>query len=211
MGIAASFLLALIAIPFLIQDSKEIETENESYSVEKPKIEKQKELISPKEDTSISLESNESLVVETDDKSGNNEGIIVVETTEKPKTVIVGDEDNVYMAELSNSSTIRDVENNSEVALVAEIDKSKIDEVLEETKTTKADDLNKEVDSLLKAAQKELFIKKEILTDTQVVDASLLLQEAEQEVAPSLKTKVYRVIENGFKKVKTAVAQRNNK
>ena len=71
--------------------------------------------------------------------------------------------------------------------------------------------IDKEADYLLKAAQKELLLEKTLSTESYIVDADLLLLEVEEEIEPSLKTKVYHTIKDGFKKVKTAVVQRNNK
>lgn len=210
MGIAATFLLALIAVPFFIEESSQIETKNDSYSVEEPKIEIKEDPVSSEKETEISFDSQESLAVGVNDNSGKNRVETKYEATIKPEEPSkVTDE--TYYAELSEPSTKKDIEIKTDQVLITEIDKSKVDEVLQEAKITSGNNLNREVDSLLKAAQKQLFVKKEIMSNTQIVDADLLLKEAEEEVAPSLKTKVYRVIESGFKKVKTAVAQRNNK
>ena len=56
-----------------------------------------------------------------------------------------------------------------------------------------------------------MLLEKTLSTESYIVDADLLLLEVEEEVEPSLKTKVYHAIKDGFKKVKTAVVQRNNK
>ncbi|MEM1002234.1 MAG: hypothetical protein AAGH46_06275 [Bacteroidota bacterium] len=91
-----------------------------------------------------------------------------------------------------------------------EIDKSLIQEVLQESKATSPKDIEKETDSLLKAAQKALILDKAMIENSTMVNAQDLLMEVEDEVEPSLKSKVYEVFKGGFKKVKTAVAQRKN-
>ena len=173
-------------------------------------IEIQENQVSPKQESNITVDSQEALAVEAVDNSIENQVKTEIKSPSNPgsSNKLTGQD---YYADLSKPSSNNDVVSKTDPVFITEIDKSKVDEVLQETKTTSTNDLNKEVDSLLKAAQKQLFIKKEITSSTQIVDAELLLREAEEEVAPSLKTKVYRVIESGFKKVKTAVAQRNNK
>lgn len=65
-----------------------------------------------------------------------------------------------------------------------------------------------EVDSLLKAAQKDIFKQKLINETTKTVDANALLLEVEDELSGSFKAKVYEALKSGFISVKTAVADR---
>ncbi len=65
-----------------------------------------------------------------------------------------------------------------------------------------------EVDSLLKAAQKDIFKQKLINQVTRTVDANALLLEVEDELNGSFKAKVYEALKSGFISVKTAVADR---
>lgn len=65
-----------------------------------------------------------------------------------------------------------------------------------------------EVDSLLKAAQKDIFKQKLINETTKTVDANTLLLEVEDELNGSFKAKVYEALKSGFISVKTAVADR---
>lgn len=67
-----------------------------------------------------------------------------------------------------------------------------------------------EVDSLLKAAQNEIFKQKLINETTKTVDANALLLEVEDELNGSFKAKVYEALKSGFISVKTAVAERKN-
>ncbi len=82
-------------------------------------------------------------------------------------------------------------------------------EVLNEIKpnTTVTD---REVDSLLKVASKELLKDKLAKESSRTVDAKLLLEDVEDEMGQSFRTKVYEVLKDGYKTVKTAVAQRND-
>lgn len=65
-----------------------------------------------------------------------------------------------------------------------------------------------EVDSLLKAAQKDIFKQKLIKQATRTVDANALLLQVEDELNGSFKAKVYDALKSGFISVKTAVADR---
>ena len=107
---------------------------------------------------------------------------------------------------------------NSENEQKAIIEKAAIDkeafaeamtEVLNEIKpnTTVTD---REVDSLLKVASKELLKDKLAKESSRTVDAKLLLEDVEDEMGQSFRTKVYEVLKDGYKTVKTAVAQRND-
>ena len=69
---------------------------------------------------------------------------------------------------------------------------------------------DKEVDSLLKVASKELFrnqLKKET---SKTVDAKSLLEDVEEEMGQSFRSKVFEALKGSYETVKTAVAERNN-
>lgn len=69
---------------------------------------------------------------------------------------------------------------------------------------------NQEVDSLLKLASQELLMEKTLKEKTNVVNADALLQDVEESMGQSFRTKVYQTLKEGYNKVKTRVAQRNN-
>jgi hypothetical protein len=106
--------------------------------------------------------------------------------------------------------TVSTSSGNESAVAQANIDKPLIREVIEESKKNTTNDVDREADSLLKAAQKELLMDKTLETNAYSVNSNELLMEVEEEVEPSLKSKVYEVFKDGLKKVKTAVAQRNN-
>jgi hypothetical protein len=78
---------------------------------------------------------------------------------------------------------------------------------LKSTETTAAD---REVDSLLKLASKELFKDKLQKETTKTVDAEALLMSVEDEMGQSFRSKVFEALKDSFETVKTAVAERNN-
>ncbi|WP_108866438.1 hypothetical protein [Aquimarina aquimarini] len=66
---------------------------------------------------------------------------------------------------------------------------------------------DKEIDILLQKAQKEIAIEKN--GNSVMVNASILLQDVEQELDEKFKQRVFEALKRGFQKVKTAVVERN--
>ncbi|WP_299366436.1 hypothetical protein [Winogradskyella sp.] len=90
------------------------------------------------------------------------------------------------------------------------INKEAVASMLNELKAEKNSAIDREVDSLLKLASKEL-VRDKLLKDTsKAVDAQSLLEDVEDEMGQSFRSKVYEALKEGYETVKTAVAQRNN-
>ena len=69
---------------------------------------------------------------------------------------------------------------------------------------------DREIDSLLKLASKELF-KDELQKETsKIVDANALLLSVEEDMGQSFRSKVFDALKGSYETVKTAVAERNN-
>ncbi|WP_350285108.1 hypothetical protein [uncultured Croceitalea sp.] len=66
-----------------------------------------------------------------------------------------------------------------------------------------------EVDSLLRVAQREILTD-QLLQDNGKVDAMVLLNEVEEELDQSFRDQIFEKLKDGFFKVRTAVADRNN-
>ncbi len=67
-----------------------------------------------------------------------------------------------------------------------------------------------QIDSLLKVAHKELLKERIFKEGTNVVDADALLQDVEEDLGQSFRSKVFEALKSGYNTVKTAVAERNN-
>src|SRR5690606_31570796 len=65
-----------------------------------------------------------------------------------------------------------------------------------------------DIDSLLKKAQQSLAVKS--IKNTYNIDAQALLEDVEEDIESSFRDKVFETIKTGYKKVKTAVVQRND-
>ncbi|WP_178985834.1 hypothetical protein [Winogradskyella helgolandensis] len=85
--------------------------------------------------------------------------------------------------------------------------------VAEAVETINSDEIavsDKEIDSLLKLASKELF-KDNLKNETLIaVDANALLMSVEDEMGQSFRSRVFEALKESYKTVKTAVADRNN-
>lgn len=75
---------------------------------------------------------------------------------------------------------------------------------------TEAGISDREIDSLLNLAQKEILKDKIFKKNSRAVDANALLQDVEFELEESFRTKVFETLKNSFETVKSAVAERNN-
>ena len=69
---------------------------------------------------------------------------------------------------------------------------------------------NFQIDSLLKAASRDLFKDKNLKNNARVVNAKTLLQDVEEDLGQSFRTRIFESLKGNYKRVKTAVAQRNN-
>ena len=69
---------------------------------------------------------------------------------------------------------------------------------------------DREIDSLLKLANKALFKDKLQNETSKTVDAEALLQSVEEDMGQSFRSKVFNALKGSYETVKTAVAERNN-
>ncbi len=88
----------------------------------------------------------------------------------------------------------------------------KIDEVvnlIQKLQAEKSAVTDAEIDALLDQAQKELASERLYDANTKIVDAELLLLQVETDLDQSFRDRVFEALKSGYKKVKTAVAERN--
>lgn len=87
------------------------------------------------------------------------------------------------------------------------------DAVVKAIESFKAENItvtDREVDSLLKLASKELFKEKLQKETAKIVDAKSLLEEVEEDMGQSFRSKVFDALKDSYNAVKTKVAERNN-
>ena len=67
-----------------------------------------------------------------------------------------------------------------------------------------------EIDALLAKAQRDISNNRILQANTQKVDAAALLLDVETELERSFRDRVFDALGEGFNKVRSAVAERNN-
>ncbi|UGU14864.1 hypothetical protein LS482_14315 [Sinomicrobium kalidii] len=68
---------------------------------------------------------------------------------------------------------------------------------------------DEEIEFLLAEAREEIDAQRILVRQTGTIDATALLEEVESELDQSFRDKVFEALKDGFKKVRTAVANRN--
>lgn len=89
---------------------------------------------------------------------------------------------------------------------------AKIDELIAQVNSREMEEgalAESEVDSLLRAAQQEILLKRQVHA-TQSVDAMVLLTEVETELDRSFRDQLFERLKAGYIKVRTAIADRNH-
>jgi hypothetical protein len=92
-------------------------------------------------------------------------------------------------------------------------EKEQIENIVDEIKKINKESItvsDREIDSLLKQAERELLKHKLSKKTIQTVDANSLLQDVENDIDQSFRDKVFEALKNSYDSVKTAVAERNH-
>ena len=90
---------------------------------------------------------------------------------------------------------------------------NKVNEVVAEVENRVKDNNTvspEEIDELLKQAQRQISKQRILNSQNNKVDASALLEDVEFELERSFRDKVFDALGDGYKKIRTAVAERNN-
>jgi len=211
LGIAVS-LLIMIAIslqflqnhnennitPYVLEESTEKEYKNseDNNRYDEPR-EKTTELTNDNKIESVSVAISKTEKTITKQQISNTK---ISKTQVKNMT-------NLVAVDIENhkEQSVQDLQKNN-IELISQKD---IEDVLSKLNTATAV-TDKEVDSLLKIASKELFKEKLKHKSSNVVDADQLLLSVEDELGQSFRTKVFEALKNSYETVKTAVAERNN-
>ncbi|NRD21666.1 hypothetical protein HNV10_00330 [Winogradskyella litoriviva] len=148
---------------------------------------------------------------------------IAVSNNEAPKILdykkVINDKTkkNIKLANKDNVKEPNTQPNNNNQSNIEQqniIEKTLIKEALAVAKQGLKDEQSgvseREIDSLLKLASKELF-KENLQKETyKLTDAEALLNSVEEEMGQSFRTKVFEALKDSYKTVKTAVVDRNN-
>ena len=134
------------------------------------------------------------------EQKNKTEAVVFTEQKNLQKTTMesVAQQETIIATDINEVKTTEDLKVDEVVAQILK---------LQEQKSTVTD---AEIDALLKQAERELMSKRLYETSTQTVDAELLLLQVETDIDQSFRDRVFDALKSGYKKVKTAVAERNN-
>ncbi|MUU78871.1 hypothetical protein [Winogradskyella endarachnes] len=214
LSIAAGLLLMMaISIQFFNKNnSEEILPQIVNEDIIKEELDKEKIKTQEKEPVKLVneevqfKEQEEILPVIKETKNKNlTKGVV---KTVKTKT---------QLAEVNTTNKADNLNTKNEMSpneLQPELDKDMIKTaVADAMKSLKSENISvsdREIDSLLKVASKELFKDKLNQESSTMVDAEQLLESVEDEMGQSFRTKVFEALKGSYETVKTAVAHRNN-
>lgn len=197
-AIAASFIgILLVSIFFFkseepkentIQVVEENNTKEEQIQIKQDNINFQN--VEPNKSAIVEIDSNNSTLEKPND---NKFAVLPVQTEVAEGTVKEPLQDS-FLKESNN--------------LIAQ----KVNEVVAqveflETKNTEVSDA--EIDSLLRTAQRQI-LSEQLFTENGSVDAMALLSEVEIELDDSFRDQIFDALKDGYSKLRTAVADRNN-
>ncbi len=200
--IAASIIGVFVSVVFFMNKEDAMNT---IKPVVNKNIEKKMKEVIPKEEKELfdfkEEDKNAVVNVHQEKKSDKIKTVDVEESNQvskNEKIVIVDSNDLAQIEDLKSSQellidlTIKE--------LVAQVDSLELNNIA----VTDA-----EVDSLLRKAQDEILEQK-LFKNTNKVDAMALLNEAENELDASFRDQLFDKLKNGYLKVRTALADRNN-
>lgn len=222
MGIAASFIGILVITtvmfnnndiqtvsPIIVDTENQIDNEDRVTSTIKEQIQNEKEDVlaiseteDPKSDKTNAKDDTKELKKPV--KAQNQKELQL-----KQKAII---KQEVKQDKTLAQTEIKDPQTKSEFKELS-LEDQKLNAVVAELK--KLDEANpysvdNEVDSLLRAAQREIRLQKLYEQAIQTVNADELLKEVEVDLDNSFRDRVFKALVSGYNSVKTAVTNRNN-
>jgi len=201
-GVAAGFIGIILLSVFFLKQSKI--TVTEPIEVVAIPVDKKEQEIESK-DLLIPAEGNELVQKAVEDKKP-----VPIRVEKRPLKKEPINETEVVVASLTadkeqnNVVIINDMEERGIANKIAEV--VAMVSTMEETNGLVSDTV---IDSMLREAQKELFME-QIIGSGENVDADALLAEVEDELNRSFRDQLFEKLKDGYLKVKTAVAYRNN-
>lgn len=220
MSIAAGIII-MLAIAVQLFRTNDIQNEEPQIVKEdaaEPIIEEQ-QLILEKEDIKEMVAETDNLENETEEEKEkeNNEtrtqqqiinfkSVVKEKSKAEPQLVNTSNsiKKDIKLLDITSNSEQNDLINQPQ------IDKDAVVTAINQFKSENTSVTDREVDSLLKLASKELFKDKLQKEMSKTVDAKLLLQGVEEEMGQSFRTKVFEILKESYETVKTTVAERKN-
>ena len=212
LGIAASILGVILVttqfyktnevtkeLPVIVDTKTEDQRNSEPVNTEKHFIitEEKNDIIEDARTTEVASVSNTNAVEKQDRVKKNYSS----SQPEKEQVLVASQE--VTKTKISEDKPVKTL-THEELKVIEVVD------VIKQLQSSESSVSDKEIDSLLKQAQREIL--KQLIYDetTRTVNAEALLQDVEVELEQSFRDKVFEALRSGYDSVKTAVAERNN-
>lgn len=213
--IAASFIgLLILGSVFFNRNVSEVNNELVNETTEQINLENQPEIIpntsEVEEIVSIENDSEKDKTSKSKEKEkqNSNSNSNMLKTMPQQKSEI---DKKINKTEVIAKSSNEEIQKTDGEKVFENQINTKVDEVVASVKKlqeTNADVTKAEVEMLLNNAQRE--IQSQRILNTSKVDATALLQDVEWELEKSFRDKVYDALGEGFRKIRTAVIERNN-
>ncbi|WP_426429368.1 hypothetical protein ACPX19_07370 [Winogradskyella sp. HB-48] len=211
MGIAAAVIITLTVVVQTLgtNDTEEILPQIVEQDTKEDTNKVEQSITTDITEVKLASESNEPETSSEQESNKNQTEIInyksVAKSQTKSQLAIDEKVDETITSNIINSK-------NEQKAIIEEavIDKAVVAQALKDLNTEKTTVTDREVDSLLKVASKELFKDKLQKETSRTVDAKSLLEDVEDDMGQSFRSKVFEALKDSYETVKTAVAQRNN-
>jgi hypothetical protein len=214
LSIAAGLIIMIaVSVQFFNNgDSQEVMPQVVEEPIKKDQLEDKNENLNNVESIELIVE-DETLKAENDDVQITKESQIidykkVTNKKSEPKTQLTENDGSVIKTNTQKTEAI--LKEDLPVLKDELILKDVLVTALEESKVEEASVTDREIDSLLKVASKELFKNKLQKDATKTVDANALLLSVEEDMGQSFRSKVFEALKDSYKTVKTKVAERNN-
>jgi hypothetical protein len=215
LGIAASIALIIsVSVPFLTTDSKKAQP-----VIVDIKSNSNKEETVTKKEHSLKITTKEQkavVAIKPIEEKNNPKNTTPKSTLNKVQKDLVKNTINIKnVASTTSNESLKNNVNQTQILTpeIKDFEALKIQGVVAEIqklKDSQSGVTDREVDSLLKMAHKELLTQRIYDETSKTVDANALLQDVEADLEQSFRTKVFEALKTNYGKVKTAVAERNN-
>ena len=211
MGIAAAVIITLTVVVQTLgtNDAEEILPQVVEQDLKEDTNKVEESATKDLKEMELASESNESETSSEQEDHKNKTKIINYKSVAKNQTKLQLAIDE----KINKANTTNNINSKNKQKVIIEdplIDKAVVLQAIEDLNTQKTSVTDREVDSLLKVANKELFKDKLQKESSRTVDAKSLLEEVEDDMGQSFRSKVFEALKDSYETVKTAVAERNN-
>ncbi|WP_299125102.1 hypothetical protein [uncultured Winogradskyella sp.] len=211
----AAGLIIMIAVSAHFFKSSNTEDTLPKMVNDEPKVEQLEDKTPKLNDTnSLELASEEEIVEDKNESLQSTKEPQILDykkvTNKKTQSKIQLAENETLNGENNEPKKTEELNMNLQSLTSDAIMKEAVAEALNNLKSENTTVADREIDSLLKLASKELFKEKLQKEPSKTVDANALLLSVEDEMGQSFRSKVFEALTESYETVKTAVADRNN-